>query len=52
MATSSVYVAAHVVPPKLSIEIVHDPEDARRWVAIDCRTRQPVLRFFSRDQLE
>jgi hypothetical protein len=35
-----------------TVEIVHEPKDARPWVAIDCRTREPVLRFFNRDQLE
>jgi hypothetical protein len=42
------------VPSKLSrtVEIVHDPNDPRPWVAVDCRTREPVLRFFNRDQLE
>jgi hypothetical protein len=42
------------VPSKLmrTVEIVHDPKDPRPWVSIDRRTRQPVLRFFNRDQLE
>jgi hypothetical protein len=42
------------VPSKLrrNVEIVHDPKDPRPWVATDCRTHEPVLRFFDRDQLE
>jgi hypothetical protein len=40
------YVASQFVH---SVEIVHD---ARPWVAIDCRTREPLLRFFNRDRLE
>ena len=42
------------VPSKLTrtVEIIHDPNDPRPWVAIDRRTREPVLRLFNRDQLE
>ena len=42
------------VPSKLmrTVEIIHDPEDPRPWVAIDRRTREPVLRLSNRDQLE
>jgi hypothetical protein len=42
------------VPARLlrTVEIVHDPKDPRPWVAIDRRTREPVLRLFNRDQLE
>jgi hypothetical protein len=43
------YVASQFVH---SVEIVHDPKDARPWVAIDCRTREPLLRFFNRDRLK
>jgi hypothetical protein len=35
-----------------TVEIVHDPKDPRPWVAVDRRTREPVLRLFNRDQLE
>jgi hypothetical protein len=40
------------VPITRSVEIIHDLKDPRRpWVAIDHRTRRPVLRLAHRDQL-
>jgi hypothetical protein len=35
-----------------TVEIIHDPKDQQPWVAIDYRTREPVLRLGDRDQLE
>jgi hypothetical protein len=42
------------VPPKFmrTVAIIHDPKDQRPWVAVDHRTREPVLRLGDRDQLE
>jgi hypothetical protein len=40
------------VPITRSVEIIHDPMDPHRpWVAVDHRTRAPVLRLAHRDQL-
>jgi hypothetical protein len=40
------------VPNSRSIEIIHDLKDPYRpWVAVDYRTRVPVLRLAHRDQL-
>jgi hypothetical protein len=40
------------VPFVRTVEIIHDPRDLRRpWVAVDHRTRAPVLRLAHRDQL-
>ena len=40
------------VPITRSVEIIHDPKGPHRpWVAVDHRTRAPVLRLAHRDQL-
>jgi hypothetical protein len=40
------------VPITRTVEIIYDPGDSRRpWVAVDHRTRAPVLRLAHRDQL-
>jgi len=35
-----------------AVEVIHDLKDPRRpWVAVDHRSREPVLRLADRDQL-
>ena len=38
------------VPLTRTVEISHDPKDPRRpWIAVDHRTRAPVIRLADRD---